>query len=810
MNFEDDAEYNAAFAVGAHSVSATYNGDQSYNKIAASAPIAFTVVKDSPVLLWDASNLNGSNQIITGQPTVFTVIAENYAQYNVNSTTGSVAPVPILPPTGTVTLSSVPTGITGTMTLSAGVDPSNGAQAGIGNITLPSSLPAGNYTVTFNYSGDSNYVGFSGVDPSPIVVISTAGLASTTNASIVGAISPNSTITLTGTVTGQAGHPAPTNGVIFFSSGEGLGEVALTPGAGDVSTFTAILSSQDLLQGANFITLQYTGDSVYAPSEYTLNGSIANSKADFTLVPNTTIVPVSISGGANSGTDTINVASLNGFNGNVTLTCAATTPVTCSVASPIALSNQSSTAATLTINVPASTPSGSYNVLVTGKDAATGEFIHTLAITAAVSGGSPAITLTSSGNITVVRGATTGNTSTITVTPSGGFTGNVNLTCTVASPSGASNPVTCSSANFSLTPVDITSAAFLTSTLTVNTSATTTAGTYVITVIGTSGSVTSATDVTVNVNLPQDFALGNSGAITVNAGASSGNTSTITVTPSGGFSNAVNLTCAVTAAPASAANPLTCGASNLNPTSVTPPATTTSVLTASTTATTTTGAYIITVTGTFGTDTHTTTVNVTVNAAAASTYTVSATSPSGAISPGGSASSTITIAGTGGYAGSVTLTCSMTSGPSNQSGDAPGCSITTGSPVALSAGTTSGNATATVTTKAAVANLIYPKVGDGKGWLGAGSGAVLAVLIFFGIPARRRRWRNLLGFVVAMAVIGALSGCGGGSSGGGGGGGGTGPSNPGTVAGGYVFTVTSSSTNPVTPAPTTTFTVSVN
>jgi hypothetical protein len=150
----------------------------------------------------------------------------------------------------------------------------------------------------------------------------------------------------------------------------------------------------------------------------------------------------------------------------------------------------------------------------------------------------------------------------------------------------------------------------------------------------------------------------------------------------------------------------------------------------------------------------------------------------------------------------------MTGGPTNQSGDAPGCSITTGSPVALSAGTTSGNATATVTTAAAVANLAYPKVGSGKGWLGAGSGAVLAVLIFFGIPARRRSWRSLLGIVVAMLVLGGLSSCGGGS--GGGGGGGSGPSNPGTAAGTYTFTVSSSSTNSVTPAPSGTFTVSVN
>ena len=260
--------------------------------------------------------------------------------------------------------------------------------------------------------------------------------------------------------------------------------------------------------------------------------------------------------------------------------------------------------------------------------------------------------------------------------------------------------------------------------------------------------------------------------------------------------------------PAGAANPLTCGASNLNPTSVTLPATTTSVLTAGTTATTTNGAYVITVTGTFGTDSHTTTVNVTVNPPAPSTYTVTASTLSGSISPGSNSASTVTVAGSGGYTGSVTLTCALTSGPSNQSGDAPGCSITSGSPVALSAGTTSGNATATVTTKAAVASLAYPKVGNGKGWLGAGSGTILAVLIFFGIPARRRSWRSMLGLLVALAVIGTLSSCGGGSSGGGGGG--TGPSNPGTAAGSYVFTVTSSSTNPVTPAPSSSFTVSVN
>jgi hypothetical protein len=812
MNAEGDAEYNAAFAVGSHSVTATYNGDQSYNAYTSPSPITFTVIKDTPEFFVGASNTNSAGQIVNGQPTVLNLIVENGAQYNVLSTTGgsSVAPVPVLPPTGTVTLSSSPAGISGTTALSASVDPADYAQAGIGTVTLPSSLPATNYTVTFTYSGDNNYAG--GSAQGTITIAQGSGLtASTITASMSGVISPNSTITVTGTVIGS-GTTAPTGGVIFYSSGYSLGQVPLTPGSGDVSTFTAVLSSQDIFQGSNFLTLQYNGDSHYAPSEYTLNGGspIANPLADFSLIPNTTIVPVSIPTGANSGQDIINVSSVNGFNGMVNLTCSATSPLTCSVAPSPTVSAGNPSTSTLTVNVPASTPSGNYNVLVTGKDAATGEFIHTLAITAEVSGGSPAITLTNSGNITVVQGATTGNTSTITVTPSGGFTGNVNLTCTVASPAGASNPVTCGASNFNPNPVDITGTGFVTSTLTVNTTAATAGGTYVITVVGTAGTVTSATDVTVNVLLPQDFSLSKSGDITTTQGATTGNTSTIGVTPLGGFSNTVNLTCAVTTALAGAANPLICGASNLNPTSLNLPATTTSVLTASTTANTTTDAYVITVTATSGPITHTQTVNVTVNSAAAAAYSVSATSPSGSISPGGPATSTVTVAGSGGYTGSVTLTCALQAGgPTNQSGDAPGCSITTGSPVALTASNTSGQATAAVTTTAAVANLVYPRMGNGRGWLGAGSGAVLALLIFFGIPARRRSWRSMLGIMVALVVLGALSSCGGGN-GGGGGGGGTNPTNPGTTAGTYTFAVTSSGTPAITPAPTTTFTVSVN
>ena len=98
-----------------------------------------------------------------------------------------------------------------------------------------------------------------------------------------------------------------------------------------------------------------------------------------------------------------------------------------------------------------------------------------------------------------------------------------------------------------------------------------------------SGSTSTAVTVTVNAAVPPSFALTNSGNITENPGATTGNGSTISVTGSGGFSGAVALTCAVT--PQAASDPATC---SLSPTSLTISGATaqTSTLTVSTTAAT--------------------------------------------------------------------------------------------------------------------------------------------------------------------------------------------------------------------------------
>jgi hypothetical protein len=194
----------------------------------------------------------------------------------------------------------------------------------------------------------------------------------------------------------------------------------------------------------------------------------------------------------------------------------------------------------------------------------------------------PGFVLANRGNITVEASAATANTSIITVTPSNGFTGAVNLSCAVTmAPTGATSPATCG-----VTPsATISGISAQTATLTVTTTTTTTAGAYAVTVTGTSGaiSITTIVGVTVNAYVAPTFTLTNSGSITVLPGATTGNTATITATPSGGFTGAVAFTCVI--APAAASDPATCA---FSPTSLTISGATaqTSTLTVTTTAAT--------------------------------------------------------------------------------------------------------------------------------------------------------------------------------------------------------------------------------
>jgi hypothetical protein len=142
----------------------------------------------------------------------------------------------------------------------------------------------------------------------------------------------------------------------------------------------------------------------------------------------------------------------------------------------------------------------------------------------------------------------------------------------------------------------------------------------------------------------------------------------------------------------------------------------------------------------------------------------------------------------GGFTGSVALTAAVTSSPAGAQYP-PTLSFGSTTPVGIT-GTTAGTAMLTIfTTAATSASLFHPKR-PGLPWYATG-GATLACLLLFGIPARRRSWRMMLGMLMFLvALTGGVLACGGGGSGGGGGGGG---GISGTTAGAYTITVTGTS-----------------
>ena len=185
------------------------------------------------------------------------------------------------------------------------------------------------------------------------------------------------------------------------------------------------------------------------------------------------------------------------------------------------------------------------------------------------------------------------------------------------------------------------------------------------------------------------------------------------------------------------------------------------------------------------------------------TFSLSATAST--ITRGSSGTSTVTIGSTNNYAGTITLSCALTSSPAGAT-DLPTCSSS--QTVTLSTSATSRSTTLTLSTTAASSALALPKLGNGGKWAGASSGTLLAMLIVLRLPKRRRYWQSTLGIVLTMAILGGLAACGGGGGSGGSGGGRT--NNPGTTGGAYTFTVTGAGSDSAKTTGTTTFVLTVN
>ena len=308
---------------------------------------------------------------------------------------------------------------------------------------------------------------------------------------------------------------------------------------------------------------------------------------------------------------------------------------------------------------------------------------------------------TSNPNFTLTASPTSGTSGlgsstqyTVTLSPSGGFTGAVGLS--------ASGLPT--NATYGFSPTSITTSG--TSTLTVSTPTTTPTGSSTLTITGTSGSTVNTTTVTLNVVSP-DFTIStNPTSGSVAAGGST--TSTVTISPLYGFNQQVTF---------STSGLPTGATAGFSPTSVTGSGTTT--MTISTASTTAAGTYTVTVTGT-GTEelSHNATFTLTVTGAPSFTVGVSPSSVS--VAQGAKGTYTVTVTAVNGFTGTVTLAAS---------------GLPTGATAAFSPTTVSGSGTSTMTVTVGSTTATGSSTITVKGTSGSLSASGTATLVVTTAPA---------------------------------------------------------------------------
>jgi len=333
--------------------------------------------------------------------------------------------------------------------------------------------------------------------------------------------------------------------------------------------------------------------------------------ADFTISASS---PAAVNAGQ-STSSTITINAQNGFTGMVSLKDTIPSGLTCGSISPTSLSGSGTATVSCSSNV-----GGTYALTITGTS---GTLSHAAVATFIVK--TPDFTLTASTPTAVNAGQS--STTTITVTALSGFTANVALTDTVP------NGLVCGS----ISSTSITGSG----TATISCSASN-AGSYTLTITGTSGSLSHSTTSTFNI---RDFMISASSPTAVSTGSSG--ISTITITALNGFSGTITTSDTI---------PLGLNCGSVTPSSVSGSGTAT--LSCSSNSQ---GVYTVTITGTSGSLTHQATAAFTFGTP--SDFAITAASPSG-VNVGSSASSTITISLIHGLTGPVTVTDTVPSGVS--------------------------------------------------------------------------------------------------------------------------------------------------
>src|SRR6266487_4572232 len=505
-------------------------------------------------------------------------------------------------------------------------------------------------------------------------------------------------------------------------------QVNVPPGGSGTSTLTVSTSLSTPIgfynytltgtapEGGGFITAQFNGALTVEAS--TLSG--------FTISANPS--SQNVLAGANA-TSTILLTSINGFSGTITLS---TSPPPLCASCPnwgvtptkVVLSSGGRANATLVFFTVLGSPPNTYTVTVTG---ASGSLSHSVNVAFTIVSSKPDFSISANPTTVILPPGGQGN-STIILTSLNSFKGTVNLQtsppplcptpwCTVWSitPSSVNSfngTVTLSdtvssnmiSATLSRASVSLPPGGSASVTLTVSTSNSTTPGNYSVTVTGASGTSTHSVQVGVAVKSgtnPDFFISTNPSSLTILQGSSG--KSTLTIASLNGFAGTVSMF--------SMTNPSGLSMS-LNPANVTLQSggSANSILTVFTTNGTGLGTYKVTVTGFSAGLSRSVTLAVTVTSPPPPpdfTLTVSPTNQT--VHRGSTATYMITVKGTNGFNGTVTL--SATISPVNRHGPTLSLPSTVGpystSTLTVATGHNTPQGLYTITVKATSGSLVH-------------------------------------------------------------------------------------------------------
>lgn len=344
------------------------------------------------------------------------------------------------------------------------------------------------------------------------------------------------------------------------------------------------------------------------------------STPDFTVA----VAPASMTVPAGgSATVSVSVGASTGFAGDVALSFAGLGSSQGTGTFSPAVVTGGVGSSTLAVTTDPSLAPGTYPLTVTGTS---GALAHAVPLTLVVPA-PPGFTVAASPtSLTALAGGTA--TFAVSVAPVSGFTGDVTLSL-----AGLAAPWTFSPS--------VVAGASGTSTLTVPLPANTTAGSYPLTLTGTSGATTRTTTATLIVAPPPGFTLGATPAArTVNAGSSTSFTTAISAL--NGFTGVVTLSVTGLA--------VGVGSATFAPQTITRAGS--SVLTIITPTTAPGGTYALTVTGTSGSVVHTAKVSLVV---VARDFSLSATPSSITVTRGQTGSSVVSVGAVGGFTGGVAL-----------------------------------------------------------------------------------------------------------------------------------------------------------